>query len=64
MGRIIGIVLVVAAIWLAANYVTKGTASPDEPESVRSIPQRAGDKVREAYQEGAELRERLMPEDE
>jgi hypothetical protein len=63
MGKLIGIVLVVAAIWLAANYVTKGTGSPDEPESVRSTPRAVGDRVEEAFQEGAALRERIMPEE-
>ena len=60
MGRIIGIVLIVVAIWFAANYVTRGTASPEEPESVRSTPQRVGDRVQESFQEGAALRERIM----
>jgi hypothetical protein len=63
MGKLIGIVLVVAAIWLAANYVTKGTASPDDPDSVRSTPQRVGERVEDAFQEGAALRERIMPEE-
>jgi hypothetical protein len=63
LGRIIGIVLVVVAIWFAANYVTRSTGSPDEPESVRSTPQRVGDRVNEAFQEGAALRERIMPEE-
>jgi hypothetical protein len=63
LGRIIGIVLVVVAIWFAANYVTRSSGSPDEPESVRSTPQRVGDRVNEAFQEGAALRERIMPEE-
>jgi hypothetical protein len=64
MGRIIGIVLFVVAIYFAANYVTGGASdSPEEARAVRSAPQRAGDKVREAFQEGTELRERIMPEE-
>jgi hypothetical protein len=63
MGKLVGIVLVVAAIWLAANYVTKGTASPDHPDSARSTPQRVGERVEDAFQEGAALRERIMPEE-
>lgn len=62
MGRIIGIVLMVVAIWFVANYVTEGRLVGEGDGSVRSAPQRAGDAVRDAFDEGAQRRERLLPE--
>lgn len=62
MGRIIGIVLVVIAIYFAANYVTGGRIGGEDDASVRSTPQRAGDAVREAFEEGEQRRNDLLPE--
>ncbi|MBW2524829.1 MAG: hypothetical protein JRI23_11665 [Deltaproteobacteria bacterium] len=59
MGRIIGIVLVVVAIYFAANtYLGQGPDGEQGP----STAQRAGSRVQEAYDEGAARREALLPD--
>ncbi len=64
MGRLIGIVLVVAAVYFAVNYVTTGgpIVSDEAAERTRSTPQRAGDSVRNSFAEGNARLEKLLPE--
>lgn len=62
MGRIFGIILIVAAVYFAANYVMAGYAgSGQDAPSVRTAPQRAGDAVRKAFQEDEARRDKLLP---
>lgn len=62
MGRIFGIILIVAAVYFAANYVMAGHAGPaQQASSVRTAPQRAGDAVRKALQEDEARRDKLLP---
>ncbi len=62
MGRIIGLVLTVLAIYLAANHVTGGRSTGEDEVTRRTIPQRAGDSVRKSFDEGEERLQRLLPE--
>jgi hypothetical protein len=74
MGRLAGILLICAGIWIGLEIYLEGTqnafggafsAGPGEPEPVRerrTTPQRAGDAVRNALAREAEQRDRLMPD--
>jgi hypothetical protein len=60
MGRIIGLVLMVAGIYfVVTTYLGEG-GTPDEPQA--STARRAGTAVEKAYSEGAARREALLPE--
>jgi hypothetical protein len=61
MGRIIGIVIVVAAIYVAATTYLGTGDDPSEPS--QSTAQRAGSRVQDAYAEGASRREALLADD-
>ncbi len=63
MGRLVGIVLFVAALYFASNYVSSGPIGPAESaEATRTAPQRAGDSVRKSFAEGTSRLEKLLPE--
>ena len=64
MGRLIGFVLLVAAVYFGMNYVTASgpIVSDEAAERTRSTPQRAGDSVRNSFAEGNARLEKLLPE--
>ena len=64
MGRIFGIALIALAVYLAAtHYLGEGSGLGAEPDATpRSTAQRAGERVQEAFDEGAARREALLPE--
>jgi hypothetical protein len=64
MGRIFGLVLIAAFLYLAATtYLGEspgfGSAASEPPPSTA---QRAGERVQQAFDEGATRREALLPE--
>jgi len=73
MGKAIGILLIVIAIWLGLQYYTGETAAPTrDPEraaqsgnperAARSPVQRVGQRVSDALASGAAREEKLAPE--
>jgi hypothetical protein len=64
MGKAIGILLIVIAIWLGLQYYTGETAAPTrDPERAAASPvQRVGERVSNALASGAEREEKLAPE--
>jgi hypothetical protein len=72
MGRILIIGAIVLVIWAAMEIQTYGIngafnglfapAGQAEAEAITSTPQRAGDRVREAFKEGEERNNRLLDE--
>jgi len=73
MGKVFGILTLVAALWIVAELTTKGMqgafggalagASGSEVAAQprpTSIPKRAGDKVEAAHHEAAERRDRML----
>ena len=63
MGRIIGIIFIVAAIYFAANYVTEHKVSVDGDDGpAQSTPQRVGSKVEDAFERGNARRDALIPD--
>ena len=65
MARIFGILAIVLGVWYAAQHYLEGAkplVSDEEVEKVTSTPQRAGDKVRDAFAEGNAKRERMLPD--
>ena len=70
MFRIFGILALVLGVWFAAQLYLESTQrlatdefTSGDPAAARSPAQRAGDKVREAFAQGTEARERLMPDE-
>lgn len=61
MGRIIGLVIIVAAIYVAATTYLGEGSDPSEPS--QSTAQRTGSRVQDAYDEGAARREALLAGD-
>jgi len=72
MGRILIIGAIVLAIWAGMEIHTYGIegafnglfapAGQAEAEAITSTPQRAGNKVREAFKEGEERNNRMLEE--
>jgi hypothetical protein len=74
MGRIFGILLIGLGIWVGLEIYLEGTqgafggalafleSERETPRDARTTPQRAGDAVRQAQQQGMQRREQLMPE--
>ena len=72
MGRILIIGAIVLAIWAAMEIQTYGIdgafnglfapAGQAEAEAITSTPQRAGNKVKDAFQKGEERNNRLLDE--
>jgi hypothetical protein len=74
MGRIFGILSIVAAMWIGMQIYLEGTRhafggvfdssshTPEAPGSTRTTPQRAGDAVRSSLSDEEAKRDRLMPE--
>ncbi len=68
MGKLVGIVLIVAAFWVGAELSTHGTkgafggvfASEDPIRDLRSTPQRVGDKARRSLQAGEDRVNRML----
>lgn len=66
MARIFGLLVIVLGVWYAAQYYLDGSepfVSDEEVERVTSTPQRAGDRVRDAFAEGMQKRERMLPDE-
>ncbi len=70
MGKLVGIVLLVAAFWVGAEISTHGTEgafgglfSSDHPvQDLRSTPQRVGDNARRSMQAGEDRVNRILDE--
>jgi len=72
MGKILIIGAIVLAVWTALEIQTYGVngafnglfapAGTEEAEAITSTPQRAGDRVRDAFQKGEERTNRLLDE--
>ncbi len=72
MGKILIIGAIVLVVWAGMEIQTYGVegafnglfapAGQAEAEAITSTPQRAGDKVRNAFQEGEERNNRLLDE--
>ena len=64
MGKVIGILLIVIAIWLGLQYYTGETAAPArDPERAAVSPaQRVGQRVSDALASGTAREEKLAPE--
>jgi hypothetical protein len=74
MGRIFGILFIAVGIWVGLEIYLEGTRNAfggafaffekesDAPRDTRTTPQRAGDAVRRAHDEGLAREERLIPE--
>ena len=68
MGKLVGIVLVVIALWVGAEISTHGTngafgglfASGDPVRDLRTTPQRLGDKARRSMQAGEDRVNRML----
>ena len=70
MGKIWVIGAIVVAVWVGLEIQTNGVegafnglfapAGMEEAEAITSTPQRAGDRVRQAFQEGEERNNRLL----
>ena len=68
--RIFGILALVLGVWFAAQLYLESAedlaiqkATSTDPAAARSPAQRAGQKVRDAFAQGTETRERLMPDE-
>ena len=72
MGKIVIIGTIVLVVWASMEIQTNGVdgafnglfapAGMEEAEAITSTPQRAGDRVRQALQEGEERNNRLLQE--
>ena len=71
MQRMIGIILIVLALWVGIEVYTEGTerafgglfaSGSEEPDEQRSTPQRAADAVQRAYDKSAERIDRQLGE--
>ncbi len=72
MGKILVIGTIVLVVWAGMEIQTYGVegafngffapAGMKEAEAITSTPQRAGDRVRQAFQEGEERNNRLLRE--
>jgi hypothetical protein len=72
MGKITIIGAIVLAVWAALEIQTYGIhgafnglfapAGTEEAEAITSTPQRAGDRVRDAFQKGEDRTNRLLEE--
>ena len=72
MGRIFGILCVVLGLWIGIEIFLEGTENafggvfakraPPVGHPERTLPQRAGDSVRDSFAQDAERRERALPE--
>jgi hypothetical protein len=70
MGKIIGILFLCLGVWAGMEVYLEGTqnafggifASGEAPRDERSTPQRAGDAVGRAHEEGRERLERALPD--
>lgn len=71
MFRIFGLIAIVLGVWWSAHLYMQHAEQVAEDHAVTfgdsnavgSPAQRAGDKVRKAFAQGTEVRERLMPEE-
>jgi len=70
MFRIFGLLAIVLGVWFAAQLYLESAEqlavdklTSTDPATARSPAQRAGEKVREAFAQGTETRERLMPDE-
>ena len=70
MFRIFGLLAIVLGVWFAAQLYLESAedlaiekATSTDPAAARSPAQRAGQKVRDAFAQGTETRERLMPDE-
>jgi hypothetical protein len=72
MGKILIIGAIVLVVWAGMEIQTYGVegafngffapAGMEEAEAITSTPQRAGDRVRQAFQEGEDRNNRLLEE--
>jgi hypothetical protein len=72
MGKILLIGTIVLVVWVSMEIQTNGVegafnglfapAGMEEAEAITSTPQRAGDRVRQALQQGQERNNRLLRE--
>ena len=72
MGKILVIGTIVLVVWAGLEIQTYGVdgafnglfapAGTEEAEAITSTPQRAGDRVRDAFQKGEERNNRLLEE--
>jgi hypothetical protein len=72
MGRAFGILCVVLGLWIGIEIFLEGTQNafggifarhaPEAALRERTLPQRAGDSVRDSFARDAERRERSLPE--
>jgi len=72
MGRAFGILCVVLGLWIGIEIFLEGTENafggvfakhaPEPGQRERTLPQRAGDSVRDSFARDAERRERSLPE--
>jgi len=68
MGKLISIVLLVAAFWIGSELATKGTegafggllAAEDPIQDLRSTPQRVGDRARRSIKAGEDRVDRML----
>jgi hypothetical protein len=70
MFRIFGLLALVLGVWFAAQLYLESAedlaiekATSTDPAAARTPAQRAGEKVRAAFSDGMETRERLMPDE-
>jgi hypothetical protein len=62
MGKVIGILLIVIAVWLGMQYYVGESPRAGAEQAAASPAQRAGERVQDALDSGSERREALLPE--
>jgi hypothetical protein len=62
MGKAIGILLFVVAIWLGLQYYTAEAPRPDPEQKSISRAQAVGERVQDALASGVEREQKVIPE--